>query len=138
MVGVEAVLSGIAAAIERALQPFAAVGMAGDSLVPAVGFVNDGAEFFDGERGLGEKLAVLIHPGAMGHVNLHPIHAVGELLARGFAGLDRAINYLHAFGQNVLDLRSVTLQWIPAGGGNGAAGAEDARARNVAFFDGLL
>src|SRR5207302_8624010 len=74
----------------------------------------------------------------MGHVNLHPIHAVRELLASGFARLDRAVNNLHAFGQNVLDLRSVAFQGISASGGNGAPGAEDARTGNIAFFNRLL
>ena len=59
----------------------------------------------------------------MGHIDLHPINAIRELLASGFARLDRAVNNLHAFGQNVLDFRSVAFQGISASGGNGAPGA---------------
>ena len=132
IVKIEAMLDGIAASVEGAMQAFAAIGVAGDLLVPAVGFINNGLQFLNGERGLGEEFVVLIHPGAMGHVNLHPIHAVRELLAGGFARLDRAVNNLHAFGQNVLDLRGVAFQGISASGGNGAPGG------NIALFNRLL
>ena len=47
VVEIEAVLDGVASAVEGAVQSDAAVGVAGDFLAPAVGFVDDGLQFFD-------------------------------------------------------------------------------------------
>ena len=53
-------------------------------------------QFFHRQRGLRDQLAVLADPGAMRHVDLDPVGAVVELLARGLAGFDRAVDDLRA------------------------------------------
>src|SRR3954451_19371233 len=72
----------------------------------------------------------------MRHVDLDPIRAVLELLARGFARLDRAVDDLDALRNR--DLRRVSLQVVAAGGRDAARGREDARAGNASLIDGLL
>src|SRR4051794_39732421 len=52
----QAMLDGIAAAIERALQAGAVVSMARDLLVPAVRFVDCGPQFLNRERGLRDQI----------------------------------------------------------------------------------
>src|SRR5689334_5777863 len=58
----QAMFDRIAAAVERALQTDAAVGVASNFLAPAVSFVGDGLEFFDGERWLRGELTILADP----------------------------------------------------------------------------
>src|SRR5690242_16278776 len=72
----------------------------------------------------------------MGHVDLDPVGAVIELLARRFARFDRAVDELCALGND--DLRRVALEVVAAGGGDGARGGENARAGDALFVDGLL
>src|SRR5262249_53101512 len=128
------VLYRVTAAVERALHADAAVRVAGDFLSPAVHFVGDGADLFERERGLRDQLAILVCPRAVRHVDLDPVGAVLELLARGFARLDRAVDDLRAFGH--ADLRRIALEVVAGGGGDGARGGEDARARDAPFVHG--
>src|SRR5438132_8554448 len=72
----------------------------------------------------------------MGHVDLDPVRAVIELLARGLARFDRTVDQLRALRHR--DLRRVSLQVVAACGGDGARGGEDARAGNASLIDGLL
>src|SRR5205807_4822541 len=75
-------------------------------------------------------------PRPMRHVDLDPVRAVIELLARGLARFDRTVDQLRAFRHR--DLRRVSLQVVAAGGGDGARGSEDSRAGNASLIDGLL
>jgi len=52
VVEIEAVFDGIAAAIECAMQPDAAISVAGNFLSPAMGLVDDRTQFLDCKRGL--------------------------------------------------------------------------------------
>src|SRR5207244_1516603 len=81
-------------------------------------------------------LAVLVRPRAVRHVDLDPVGAVFELLARRLARIDRTIDDLRALRDG--DLGRVTFEVIAAGGGDGARGGEDARAGDAPFIDGHL
>jgi hypothetical protein len=118
VVQIEPVLDGIAATVQCSMQPDASVRMAGDFLPPAMSFIDDGLEFFDGERGLRDQLAILANPGAMSHVYLDPIGSVIQLLARRFAGLDRSVDELRAFWH--IQFGSVTFQHVAASRGYSA------------------
>ncbi len=72
----------------------------------------------------------------MRHVDLDPVGAVIELLAGGFAGLDWAVDDLHAFRH--VEFGCVAFEVVSAGRGDAARGAEEARAGNGAFGDGFL
>ena len=132
----QAVLDRVASAVERALQAFSAIGVAGDFLSPAVSFVHNRAQFLDRERGLRNQFAVLAHPRAVRHVDLDPVGAVVELLARRFARLDRTVDDLHAFRH--FDLRRVAFKRISAGGRNCARRNKHPRPGNISALDGHL
>src|SRR5207302_4038749 len=83
-----------------------------------------------------DQVALFVEPRAMRHVDLDPVRAMIELLARGLARLDRTVDQLRAFRHS--DLRRVSLQVVAAGGGDGARGGEDARSGNASLVDGLL
>src|ERR1700756_4576627 len=72
----------------------------------------------------------------MGHIDLDPVGAVIELLARRFPRFDRTVDDLSALRNG--DLRRVSLEVIAAGGGDGARGGEDAWPWDAPFVDGLL
>ena len=129
-------LDRIAAAIERALQADAVVGVAGHFFAPAVRFVHDGFQLFERKRGLRDEISLFIHPRAMRHVHLDPIRSVIELLARGLARFHRPVHELRAFGH--IELRRITFEVVSARAGDGARGDEEPRPGNGAFFDGLL
>jgi hypothetical protein len=136
IVEIEAVLDGIASALERAMQPFAAVRVTGNFFLPAMGLIDDGLQLLDGQRRLRNEVALLVDPRAMGHVDLEPIGAVIELLAGRLARLDRTVDQLRPFRH--FDLRSVTLEVVAAGGGDGACDHEHSRSRDASLIDGHL
>src|SRR5436853_4110669 len=72
----------------------------------------------------------------MRHVDLDPVSAVVELLARSFARFNRTVNQLRAFGNG--NVRVVAFERISAGRRNRASDAEDARSGNDAFIHGAL
>src|ERR1700723_1026311 len=72
----------------------------------------------------------------MGHVNLDPVGAVGQLLAGGLARLDRPIDELRALGH--VKLRRVAFKRIASGCGNGASGNKQPRPGNVSALESLL
>src|ERR1700760_1330260 len=72
----------------------------------------------------------------MRHVDLDPVGAVIELLARGFARLDWAVDDLHAFGH--IEFRRVAFEVVASGGRDAAGGAEEAWAGDGAFGDGFF
>ena len=137
VVQLQAVLDRVAAAVERPAEPHAVVGVAGDLLSPAVRLVDDGPQLFDGERRLGCEIPLLVHPRAVGHVDLDPVGAALELLARRLARLDGPVDELGAAGQ-VHELRRVSFERISAGGGDGTGRREDPRPRDVAAIHRLL
>src|ERR1051326_6667939 len=122
VVEVEAVLDRVAAAVERAMQPLAAGRVARPLVLPRVRLVDDRAQLLDRERRLRHEIALLVEPRAVRHVDLDPVGAVVELLARGLARLDRAVDDLHALRH--LDLRRVALERIAAGRGDAARAGE--------------
>src|SRR2546427_6249682 len=136
VVQVEAVLDGVAATIEGAMQSNAAVGVAGNFLAPAVSFVHDRLQLLHCQRGLGDQFAILAYPRAMRHVDLDPVSSMTELFACRFARFDRAVDDLHAFGH--LQFGSVVLQGISTGSGNSERGDKKARPGKVAALDCLL
>ena len=75
------VLNGIAAAIECGTQPDAPIGVAGDFLLLAVGFIHHRFDFVQGQSRLRNQTTLLVHPGAVCHINFDPIGSVGQLLA---------------------------------------------------------
>src|SRR5207253_1513991 len=82
------------------LQAFPAVSVASYLFSPAVSFVHNRAQFLHRQRRLRYQLAILANaavtnPGPMRHINLDPVRAVVELLARGLARLDRSVDDLH-------------------------------------------
>ena len=79
---------------------------------------------------------MLVDPGAVRHVDLDPVGAVRELLARGLAGLDGAVDQLRPFGH--VELGRVALQRIAAGRRDRARRDEHPRPRDVAALDRLL
>ena len=132
----QSVLNRVAAAIQRALQAFSTVGVAGHFLPPAVSLVHNRAQFLDRQRRLRHQFAVLSHPRPMRHVHLDPVRAVVELLARGLARLDRSIDDLHALRH--FDLRRVALERISSGGRDRARRNKQPRPGNVSAFNRLL
>ena len=66
----QTVLDGIASAIQGPLQTDSVVGMAGNFLLPSMGFVHDGFQLFHGQRRLRNKVALLVDPRAVRHVHL--------------------------------------------------------------------
>src|SRR4051794_23660526 len=105
-------LDGIASAVEGAVQSDSAVGVAGDLLAPAVRLVDNRAKFFNGQCGLRHEFSVLSHPGAVRHVDLNPVCAVVELLARRFARLNRTVDNLRTLRH--LKLGSIAFEGIAA------------------------
>ena len=118
------------------MQTFAAVCVTRHLLLPSVRFVDDRAQLFDRERRLRHEIALLVEPRAMRHVDLDPVGAVIELLARRFARFDRTIDQLRTFRH--FDLRRITLEVVAAGRRNRARDDEHAWAGNLTFVDGLL
>src|SRR5690348_13218693 len=110
--------------------------MACYAFTPAMGFIDDRLQLFDGESRLRYEIAFVIHPGAMRHVDLDPVRTIVELLARGFARLNWAIDQLCPFWN--CDLGSVALERIAASAGNCASGDKHARTGNVAGVDCFL
>src|SRR5260370_12770842 len=76
VIQIEAVFDGIASAIEGAVQADAAVSVAGNFLSPAVSFIDDGAELFNGQRGLRNQFAIFAYPRTVRHVDLDPVCAM--------------------------------------------------------------
>src|SRR5580698_10895774 len=72
----------------------------------------------------------------MGHVDLDPVGSVIELFAGGFSSLHWAVDDLRAFGH--VQLGRIAFEVVAAGGGDGAGGAEEARAGDGAFGDSFL
>ena len=136
VVEIQPVLDRVAAAVESPVQPDPAVGMAGDLAAPAVGLVDDGLELLDGQRGLRDEVSGSVDPRTVRHVDLEPVGAVGELLARGLARLDRPVDQLGALGH--VELRGVSLQRIAARGRDRSRDHEHPRPRDVAPLDRLL
>src|SRR5207245_3119111 len=104
-------LGRVATAVDSALQAFPAVSLASYLFSPAVSFVHNRAQFLHRQRRLRYQLAILANaavtnPGPMRHINLDPVRAVVELLARGLARLDRSVDDLHPL--RPFDLRCVT------------------------------
>jgi hypothetical protein len=99
--------------------------------------VDDRFEFFNCESWLGDEFAIFADPGAVGHIDLDPVRTMIELLPRGFASLDRAVDQLGGFWQ--IELGSIALQHVAAGRGNCPSGNKQAWSRNVTqlnrFFD---
>src|SRR5438045_255647 len=85
IVELKSVLDRIAAAVERAMQADAVVGMASDLFAPAVSLIANCFDFIKRKRGLGVKFALFIDPGAVRHIYLDPISAMIELFAGSFA-----------------------------------------------------
>src|SRR5260221_10058370 len=81
-------------------------------------------------------MALLVHPGAVRHVDLDPVRAVIELLARRLAGFHGAVDDLNTLGHG--EFGSIAFQVVAGGGGNAAGCAEDARAGGGALFNCLL
>src|SRR6185312_9623884 len=94
----QAVLNGIAPTIQRAMQTDAAVSMAGDFLLLPMGFIGNSLELFRGECWLGDQFALLVHPGAVRHVNLDPVGPVLQLLTRNLSQLNWPVSQLRAMG----------------------------------------
>src|SRR3954464_3318545 len=113
------------------MQSLAVVGVAGDLGFPAVRLVDDRAQLVEGQRRLRDEVALLVEPRTVRHVDLDPVRAVIELLARRLARLNRAVNELRAFRDR--DLRRVSLEVVAAGGGDRARRGEDARAGNASL-----
>src|SRR5436853_37674 len=82
-----AMLDRVAAAVEGAVQPLAAVRVAGHLALLSVRLVDDRAQLLDRERRLRDEVAGLVEPRAVRHVDLDPVGAVVDLLARGLARL---------------------------------------------------
>src|SRR4029077_6093535 len=72
----------------------------------------------------------------MGHVDLDPIRAPVQLLARGFACFDRTIDQLSTLGYGYF--RSIALEGIAAGGGYRQGRNPHSRPRYESFIDGPL
>src|SRR5579864_74883 len=70
IVQVKAVFDGIASAIQRSMQPNAAVSVTGYLLAPAVSLIHNCAQFLDGEGRLRNQSPILSYPRAMRHVHL--------------------------------------------------------------------
>src|SRR5215469_7412573 len=114
----------------------AVVCVAGDLLAPAVCLVDNSFDLIERQRGLRVELALLVDPGAMGHVNLDPVRAVVKLLARSLASLNWSIDELCALRH--VDLWRIAFQGIAASGRDCARDDEHARPGNESTFDGLL
>src|SRR3954466_9342090 len=105
------------------MQSLAVVGVAGDLGFPAVRLVDDRAQLVEGQRRLRDEVALFVEPRTVRHVDLDPVGAVLELLARGFARLNRTVDDLDSLRNR--DLRRVSLQVVAAGGRDAARGGED-------------
>src|SRR5438034_1245289 len=108
----KAVLDGIAAAVQRALQSDAVICMTCYFLGPPVSFVNDCLQLLDGESWLRHQLPVLPEPRSVRHVYLDPIRAMVELLASCLPCFYWAIDHLYPFWH--FQFRSVSLERIAA------------------------
>src|SRR5256885_514568 len=126
-------MSSISAA--RALQADAAVRVTRDFLPPAVRFVDNGLEFVERQRGLRHEFSILADPGAVRHVDLDPVGAMVELLARRFAGLDWAVDDLCSLRHD--QFGRVAFEVVSARRRDGARRDEQARPGNVTALDGL-
>src|ERR1700745_830776 len=73
VVQIEAMLDGVASAVEGPMQANSAGSVAGNFFAPSVSFIDDGFQLFYGESRLRDELAVLSDPGAVGHVDLDPV-----------------------------------------------------------------
>src|ERR1700674_3779871 len=72
----------------------------------------------------------------MRHVDLDPVGAMCQLLAGGFARLDRAVDELSTRGH--IKFRSVSLKLIASSRGDGASRDEQSRPGDVSALDGLF
>src|ERR1700687_3116534 len=72
----------------------------------------------------------------MGHIDLNPIGAMVELLARGVSRFDWTIDKLRTFGH--IQFSGVALEGVSTGGRNSAGNNKKPRPWNHALFDGLL
>src|SRR5258708_10986384 len=128
--------NGATSAIERAAHADSAVRMAGNFALLAVGFVDHRLDFVQSQRRLRDQMALLVDPRTMRHVDLDPVSAVINLLARDLAQFDWTIAELRALGDD--NVRIVAFQRISAGNRDRARHHEQARAGNVSGIDGLL
>jgi hypothetical protein len=94
------VLDRVAPAVERAPHADAVVRVARDLAAPAVRLVDDRLELVEGQRRLRDEPALRVDPRAVVHVDLDPVRAVRELLARRLARLDRPVDELRARGMS--------------------------------------
>ena len=111
-------LDRVAPAVQRPMQPDAAISMAGHFLSPAMGLVDNRLQLFDRERGLRHQFSVLTHPGTMGHVDLDPVRTVVELFPRRLSGLDGTVHDLCALRH--VQLGSIAFQHVTARGRDGS------------------
>src|SRR5207245_6179560 len=132
IIELEPMLDGVATAIERAVQPLAIVGVAGDLLLPAMRLLHNGLQLLKRQRGLRDQVALLVEPRAVRHVDLDPVGPMVELLPRRLARLHRAVNDLHALGH--LGLRRLPFQRISTTGGDRPRGRTHPRAWQAAWL----
>ena len=135
VIEVETVFDRVAASVEPTMQSDSAVSMARNFFSPAVGFINDRFQFLDRQRRLRNQFAVFSHPGAMGHVDLDPVGAMGQLLAGGFARFDGAVDELCTRGNlsRARSPRAGSRQWWKSRESTRRAGPG-----NVSTLDGFF
>src|SRR5215471_3162918 len=127
--GVDAGFHGIVNSVQRH-------GVRSDFVMLAVCFIYDGVQLVDGEGGDIVEHAVGAHKVTSVGIELDPIGAEADLLAHGFAGVVRAVDYLHAMRH--WNLGSITQERIGPGHVHGSRGDLHARAGNNAVVDGFL
>src|SRR5260370_39444327 len=88
--------SGVVPAREGGAHADSAVRMAGNFALLAVGFVDHRLDFVQSQRRLRDQMALLVDPRTMRHVDLDPVSAVINLLARDLAQFDWTIAELRA------------------------------------------
>src|SRR5204863_308540 len=93
----KAMLDGVAAAVQRALQTDAVVCVTCHFLSPSVSFIHNRLQLLDGQSWLRYQYPVFPEPRPMRHIDLDPISAVVELLASCLPCFDGTIDNLHSF-----------------------------------------
>src|SRR4051812_39360648 len=110
--------------------------MASDFAFLAVSFVYYRTDLVESQRGLRYQLSVLAHPRPVRHINLEPVGAVRDLLARDLTHLHCAIAKLRSFWDD--DVRVVALKWVSARHRDCARDHEQSRAGDVAVVNRLF
>src|SRR5215471_6943155 len=136
VVEIKAVLNGITAAIQRAMQANPAIGMAGNFLAPSVRFVHDGFQFFYRQRWLRNKFTIFPEPRTVRHIYFDPVRAVIELFSSCLARLDWPVNKLRSLWH--IQLRRIVFQRVAARRGNRAGSNKQARPGDIPGFNRLL